>query len=126
VVFNIHNQTGGVINNVEGDQHIRGGQHGRVPPIADVRQAVQELRTALRASNLDDTDYESVREYLNEIDSEIKRGEPARESIADRLTKITEIVGAAGTLASLAGPIQTIVAWLGSLGQPIAKLLGAS
>lgn len=125
MVFNIHNQTGGVINNVEGDQHIRGGQHVHEPPIADVRQAVQELRTALRASNLDDTDYESVRQYLNEIDSETKRSEPARQSIADRLTKITEIVGAAGTLASLAGPIQTIAAWLGSLGQPIAKLLGA-
>lgn len=79
----------------------------------------------MKASGLDKTDYESVQEYLNEINSEVKRTEPDRESIADRLRKITEIVAAAGSLAGLAGPLQTIVVWLGSLGQPIAKLLGA-
>src|SRR4051812_1179637 len=122
MVFNIHSQTGGVVNNVEGDQHIRGGQHSQMPPTADLRQAVQELGQALKTTGLDASEYEWARKYLSEIDSEVKRAEPDRESIADRLTKITKLVSAAGSLAGLAGPIQTIVSWLGTLGQPIARL----
>lgn len=41
--FNINNQTGGVINNVEGNQYILGDQRSQMVRSGAVREAVQEL-----------------------------------------------------------------------------------
>lgn len=124
--FNIRNQTGGVFNNVEGNQIIHGSQHGHAPSIKDIRQAVADLRQSVGVMDLHGADYQLARKYLYDLDAEVGRAEPDRKNVADRLTKLTTIVTAAGNLAGLAGPIRTIVDWLGSLGQPIVKLLGTS
>lgn len=124
--FNIRNQNGGVINNVDGNMIIRGGQNGQAPSIGDVRQAVADLRNSLEITGLNGADYQLARKYLDDLDAEVGRSEPDRKNVADRLTRLTSIVTAAGAFAGLAEPIQTIVGWLGSLGQPIVKLLGAS
>ncbi len=52
MTFNIGNQSGGVINNVAGDQHITGGQHGTLVSTEDARRAVGELRRAVTAAGL--------------------------------------------------------------------------
>lgn len=122
MVFNIHNQNAGVVNNVDGVQHVHGGQHVYAPQITDLRQAVHKLRSAVEASELSDN--KAVCEYLNALDSEVRRSKPDPARVGGPLKKITEIAAAAGALAGLVGPIQTVVAWLGFLGQPIAKLLG--
>ncbi|EMY35859.1 hypothetical protein D477_002206 [Arthrobacter crystallopoietes BAB-32] len=122
--FNIQNQSGGVINNVEGDQHIHGSQQGNVHSLIEVREAVQQLQDAVTGSGLNSADSKSVNDCLRDIDAEVKRPAPDKATVATRLKKITEIAKAAGTLAGLVGPIQIMVAWLGTLGKPIAKLLG--
>ena len=121
--FNINNQTGGVVNNVEGNQYIRGDQRGRMLQLGAVREAFQELEDGVASIGLDDSKLAEMSGYLREINAEISRGHPEPEGVVDPLRKITEIASAAGALASLAGPIQSFMAWLGPFGQPIAKLL---
>lgn len=121
--FNINNQTGGVVNNVEGNQYIHGDQFSqRVQPGA-VREAVRELERGVASMGLLDTQLAAILGNIKEIDEEVSRTRPRPEKVVDPLKRITEIAGAAGALASLAGPIQNLMAWLGPLGQPIAKLL---
>jgi len=55
MTFNIGSQTGGVINNVQGDQNITGGQHGMLVTSADARQALGSLGQAVAAAGLDET-----------------------------------------------------------------------
>ena len=121
--FNINNQTGGVVNNVEGNQYIRGDQRSGMVQSGDVRKAVQELERGVTSLGLQDDQLRAMSVHLKEIEAEVNRKHPAPEKVVDPLKKITEIAGAAGALASLAGPIQNLIAWLGPLGQPIAKLL---
>jgi hypothetical protein len=121
--FNINNQTSGVVNNVEGNQYIRGDQQGRMVQSGAAREAVQELERDVGGLGLTDAQLAAISAHIKEIDKEVSRSQPHPEKVVDPLRKITEIAGAAGALAGLAGPIQTLVAWLGPLGQPIAKLL---
>lgn len=120
--FNINNQTGGVINNVEGNQHIRGDQRSHKVQSGDVRKAVQELERGVISLGLQDSQLAAISAHLEEIEAEVSRMHPEPEKIVDPLKKITDIAGAAGALAGLAGPIQNLIAWLGPLGQPIAKV----
>ncbi len=121
--FNINNQTAGVVNNVEGNQYIHGDQRSQMVQSGAVREAVQELERGVASMGLPDTQLAAISGHIKEIDTEVGRAHPEPEKVVDPLRKITEIAGAAGALASLAGPIQSLVAWLGPLGQPIAKLL---
>lgn len=121
--FNINNQTGGVVNNVEGNQYIRGDQRSGMVQSGDVREAVQELERGVTSLVLRDSQLAAISVHLKEIEAEISRRHPEPEKVVDPLRKITEIASAAGALAGLVGPIQNLVAWLGPLGQPIAKML---
>lgn len=121
--FNINNQTGGVVNNVEGNQYIRGDQRSETVQSGDVRKAVQELERGVTSLGLHDSQLTAITAHLKEIEAEVSRRHPEPEKVVDPLKKITEIASAAGALASLAGPIQNLVTWLGPLGQPIAKVL---
>ena len=47
MTFNIGNQNAGTINNVEGDQHVHGGQHG-VASVAPGLDALDSLRSLMR------------------------------------------------------------------------------
>ena len=121
--FNINNQTGGVVNNVEGNQYIRGDQRSGTVQSGDVRAAVQELERGVTSLGLTDSQLAAISVHLKDIEDEASRRHPEPEKVVDPLKKITEIASAAGALAGLAGPIQNLVAWLGPLGQPIAKML---
>jgi hypothetical protein len=121
--FNINNQTGGVINNVEGNQYIRGDQRSQMLQSGDVCEAVQELERGVASIGLPDAEAAAISGHVKNIGEEVSRPHPDPERVADPLRKITEIASAAGAVASLAGPIQTLVTWLGPLGQPIMKLL---
>jgi hypothetical protein len=125
MVFNIGSQTGGVINNVEGDQHIRGGQQGQIMSTEALRHAVRDLRAAIDAGEFDAATYESLSTHVEEIEREVRHEEPDRARVAGPLQKISETIVAAGAIANLAGPVQAIVSWLGTLGQPIAQLFAS-
>lgn len=121
--FNINNQTGGVVNNVEGNQYIRGDQRSQMVQSGTVGEAVQELERGVASAGLDDGRLAEISPYVREIKVEIGQSEPEPAKVVDPLKKIVEISSAAGALASLIGPIQSLVAWLGPLGQPIVRLL---
>ena len=121
--FNINHQTGGVVNNVEGNQYIRGGQHSGMVQSGALRAAVQELERGVAASNVSDSQLAAMSGHLKEIDQEVSRDHPEPDKVAGPLQRLTEIASAAGALAGLAGPIQSLVTWLGPVGEPIMKLL---
>lgn len=129
MTFNIGNQTGGVINNVAGDQRITGGQYGTVVTTEAAISAVQQLREGLATAKLDGQAAAEARERVDEIDSHLRAPQPDRPRIAAVLERLTRILAAAGSFAAagagLIGPLQTLAGWLGSLGEPILRLLPA-
>jgi hypothetical protein len=118
VTFNIRNQTAGVINNVAGNQHI-GVQQGRVVGTDDAREAVAELREALLTVSLPPEAKAEAQSRMEQVD---------RMRVADSLRRLTRLLSSVGAFAAagaaLIGPLQTLAAWLGELGQPIMQLLG--
>jgi hypothetical protein len=130
VTFNIPSQQGGVINNVAGDQHITGGQHGSYASSGvDVAAAVAQLRAALAAAGLPDEVAQNAATQVDAVEQAAAGAKPDRERAATALEKLTRILVAAGPLATaataFAGPLGALVSWLGPLGQGVAKLIPA-
>ncbi len=127
MTFNIGNQSGGVINNVAGDQWIDGGQQGTVVTVDTARQAARLLRQAVDAAPLPADVADTARRHADDIDSELRRDNPDRPTVADRLHQLTTLLTWAGSLVaaatSIVGPVRTIATWLGQFGAPIAHLL---
>ncbi len=127
MTFNIGSQSGGNINNVAGDQRITGGQHATVVTTESARQAVLDLRSGLDTTALDETTAASARTRVDEIDADMKAQQPNRSRIASSLERLTRLLVGAGTLVTaggaLLGPLQTLAGWLGTLGEPILRLL---
>lgn len=127
MTFNINSQTGGVINNVAGNQRIDGGQEGSVVGLEAARDAARCLRSAIAAAPLPTEIAASAGTRVAEIDAELRKSTPDRRAVADHLHRLTGVLAGAGSLAaaatSIVGPIQTLVTWLGALGTPIARLV---
>lgn len=127
MTFNIGSQTGGVINNVGGDQHITGGQQGTVVTTEVARRAARELREAVATTRLDRSAATEVRARAEEIEAEVNAGRPDRSRVARALEQLTRLLAAAGSLAAaggaLIGPLHTLAGWLGALGGPVLSLL---
>jgi hypothetical protein len=127
MTFNIGSQTGGVINNVQGDQRISGGQQGLLAPAAHASQAIGDLRHALAAAALDGTTAAKAHAQMTELEAAIRPTRPDRSRFARALERLTRLLSAAGSLstagAALIGPLQTLAVWLGALGEPILRLL---
>jgi hypothetical protein len=127
MTFNIGSQTGGVINNVGGDQRIVGGQQGNVVTPEVARQAVRDLRDGLAAVRLDETTAAEASARVEEIEADIQTQTPDRSRIARSLERLTRLLVAAGSLTSasvaIVGPLQTLAGWLGTLGEPVLRLL---
>jgi hypothetical protein len=127
VTFNINSQTGGVINNVAGDQRIAGGQQGTIVSIEAARDAVRGLEQAITAAPLSQSAATEARGHLDEVDAEMRKDAPDRPTVADRLRRLTDLLASTGSLASagaaMAGPLRTLASWLGSLGEPIVRAL---
>jgi hypothetical protein len=127
MTFNIGSQTGGVINNVQGDQRIAGGQQGILVSAADASQAVGDLREALAAAALDETTAAKAHAQVTELEAAMRTTRPDRSRFARALERLTRLLAAAGSLytacAALIGPLQTLASWLGAVGEPILRLL---
>jgi hypothetical protein len=127
MTFNIGSQTAGIINNVQGDQRITGGQQGMQVTTAAVRQALGDLREALAATTLDEATAASTNAQMTELDAAMRTASPDRPRFAHALERLTRLLAAAGSLAtagaSLTGPLQTLAAWLGTVGDPILRLI---
>ena len=78
----IKNQHAAVINNVDGDQMVYGGQHGTVITSTDARRAVHQLRDALAGAALDDATAAEARARVAEIDLAVHAPEPDKERAA--------------------------------------------
>jgi hypothetical protein len=125
--IHIRDQHAGVINNVDGDQVIYGGQHGTVVTSEDARRAVHDLRDALAGAGLDDATAAEARARIAEIDAAVHAPEPDRQRAAGPLQRLVKLLTDAGSLATagtaLTGPLQTIASWLGAHGTAILSLL---
>jgi hypothetical protein len=125
--IHVKNQTAGVINYVEGSQVVNGGLHGSVVTDDDARQAVRELRRALSSTSLDGPRTAEARAQVAELDAAVRAPQPDKRRAADTLKRLTGLLVGAGSLASagaaLAGPLQTLAAWLGPYGAAILSML---
>ena len=128
--FNIGSQTGGVINNVAGDQYVSGRQSGVAVSLSDAQTAAQALQTALAAADLSELGADQRTQLTTDADAivaEVHASDPPQESIRDRLARITSILRDAGALAGAAaaivGPVTELAQWLGPLGASVLALL---
>jgi hypothetical protein len=125
--IHIRDQHAGVINNIDGDQVIHGGQHGTVVTSQDARRAVHDLRDALAGAALDDATAAQARARVAEIDAEVHAPDPDKQRAAGPLQRLVKLLTDAGSLATagaaLIGPLQTLAGWLGAHGAAIIGLL---
>jgi hypothetical protein len=130
MTFNIPSQQGGIINNVAGNQHIEGGQHGTYAPTGtDVTTTLAQLRAALAAAGLPEDVTRSASDQIEEVERAASGQKPDKERAATALEKLTRILVAAGPLATaataFAGPLGALAGWLGPLGQGLTRLIPA-
>ena len=123
----IKNQHGVIVNNVDGDQVIYGGQHGMAVTSEDARRALRDLRDALASAALGGTAAAQARVHVAEIDAAVHAPEPDKRRAAGPLKRLVELLADAGSLApagsALIGPLQTLAGWLGAHGAAILGLL---
>jgi len=129
MTFNIGSQSGGVINNVAGDQHITGQQYGTLVTTEDARRALGELRHAVTAASLGQATAAAAHTQVAEMDDTLCAERPDKHRFAGALERLTRLLAAAGSLATsgtaLLGPLHALAGWLGALGGPILALLPA-
>jgi hypothetical protein len=129
MTFNIGNQSGGIINNVGGDQYIEGGQDGVAVSREEAGSAAGILRELLAAnrSKLSDADRATVQAEASAIQEELGSPEPSPQKVSARLERLTSVLSAAGALggagAALLGPLTTIAKWLGPMGTSVLRSL---
>ena len=125
-VFNIGPQQAANINNVGGDQHIAGDQHGIVVP-PSVHHAVDRLRAELLDTSLARSDAAQAEAAVDDVSRQLRRPAPDKTAIARSLVRLTELLQRTGSLVaagvSLLGPLRTVAEWLGSLGTPVINAL---
>ena len=129
MTFNIGNQSGGVINNVAGDQHITGQQYGTLVTTEDARRALGDLRNGVTTAGLGGDTAADAHAQVAEMDAELRAERPDKSRFARALERLTRLLASAGSLATsgaaLLGPLHALAGWLGALGGPILALLPA-
>lgn len=130
MTFNIGSQSGGVINNVGGDQHVQGGQRGVQISQQEAVAASAALREILAATDLralGEAERTAVHEEAAAVAEEIAAPEPSREAVRARLERLTSMLSAAGAFvgagAGLIGPLTTLARWLGPAGATVLHML---
>jgi hypothetical protein len=129
MTFNIGGQNAGIINNVAGDQHITGQQHGTLVTTEDARRVLRDLRGAVTTAGLGKDTAADAHAHVAEMDAALQAGQSDKPRFAWALERLTRLLAAAGSLASggaaLLGPLHALAGWLGALGGPILALLPA-
>jgi len=127
MTFHIGSQSGGVVNNVGGDQHITGGQQGSYVSAAEAGQAVAELRRALAREALSPGVAAAAYREIDEVERETSAAQPDREHAATALERLVRLLGRTTSFAltglGMVSPLTTLVGWLGPLGARVAALL---
>jgi hypothetical protein len=127
MTFKIGSQHAGVINNVEGDQIIRGGQNVAIASPAEALIVVQQLRGEIDRTRLPGRSKAVANEELVAIERELRRSEPDKPAIGTRLTRLTSLLVSAGALVTggttLLTAITGLATWLGSAGAAAFALL---
>jgi hypothetical protein len=127
MTFNIGSQSGGIVNNVAGDQHNYGGQYVSVT-IETARQAVRDLGEGLARVPLDARVADQARADLEALSTAVHAPRPEPSTVVGPLDRLTRLLSAAGSLTTagtaLVGPLRTLAGWLGALGEPILHMLG--
>ncbi len=130
MTFNIGSQSGGVVNNVAGNQRVEGGQHGIQISREDARSAAAALSEILLAADLSALGHDERATVLEDaavIDAEMAAPEPSRESVGVRLERVTSLLSSAGAFvgagAALLGPLTTLAQWLGPVGASVLRML---
>lgn len=125
--FNIGSQTGGVINNVTGTQHISGGQQGQAVSDAAARSALVDLQAAVQEVSLPSGPVGTATAQLDEIKATLDSPKPDRSKVGAALEKLAALLIPLGAVttsgAALIGPIQTLANWVGTWGPSVASLL---
>jgi len=120
------NVNAGVVNMAD-KMTIYGNQYGTMAADEGARQAVRDLRTALAAAPLERATRTKASAQTAEIDAAMRAPQPDKSRIAGLLNQLTRLLAGAGALATasaaLIGPLHALVAWLGTLGEPILHLL---
>jgi hypothetical protein len=118
MTFNIKDQRAGIINNVDGDQHVNAPQHGEVASShAAARKAVGQLRQLVAGVGLPLEVDRLVQQHLEDSAAELAKRDPDRALIADNLSKVAQLIVSAGTAAGatthIADLLGGIAQWLG-------------
>ena len=129
MTFEIHNQTGGVINNVAGDQHVHAPQSGigsAIVTLEQARAAALALETLLGTAALPAQVAAQVQSDVGGLCRELGTSDPDRPRVANVLariiSKVTEVGSFVGSSKEVVGALGVVAEWLGPLG---AHLLGS-
>ena len=129
MTFNIGSQRADLINNVAGNQTIHGGQHVISSP-AEALATLEILRAELETVRMSQAKKRTAKKYVEEMEQQLHQKQPDKPSIADRLTRLTKILVAAGALltggTALGQAIGGLASWLGTLGAGIFGLVSPS
>ena len=122
----VERQNAGVIFNSD-NMTINGNVSGTMAADENARQAVRELQSALATAALDRPTSTLAGAQVADIDAAMRAPQPDKSRIAGLLKQLTGLLANAGALATgsaaLIGPLHTLVAWLGTFGEPILHLL---
>ena len=122
MTFNIGSQSGGVFNNVAGNQSIHGGQQAYTA----AAQSIHDLRTALAHAQLPSDQDAAARAEIDELDQAVQAG-PDRTRAAGALERLTRLLAGAGALAtagsSLVEPLRGLATWLGPAASQVLGML---
>lgn len=124
MAINIGNQQASVVNNVEGDQAIYGGQHASFT----TGDLVGRLRAELDRAPLHRQALRSARRELAAIETAATQPAPDKRSMASHLGQLVGIMKSAGALTSASSSLITTLRALGTtlgpLGEPVRHMLG--
>lgn len=124
MTFHIGSQSGGVFNNVAGNQNIYGGQQA----YAAAEQSLRELRAALAQHPLPAGQAAAANAEIDEIEDAVQAGpEPNRGRAAQALERLTRLLSGAGSLAaagaSVIEPLRALATWLGPVAERVVTML---
>lgn len=125
--FNIGSQQAGVINNVDGNQTIHGGQTGNT--VTDPRALLDRVRQEFAALPLPSAVTSPVYLELAAVDAELRSPEPNKPAAVNRVGQLINTLKSAGALAmtgtGLLSALTALANSFGELGRPLLHLLGA-